>query len=736
MGRRDGTKRMGGIACALLLGCSADPPAVTSPPPAPAPPPVIPVGLDAYRQWERLPYLRLGVRAYLRSTYDRAGGNEGADASHFLRQDAEDRSVALDVEGPGVLYFARANHWHGSPWHYTVDGADHVVTETSTADPDHPAAGSVYQPAAALPGPLTFTWSTTRGADLSWVPIPFTTSLTLAYGRTHYGTGYFIHHQFPEGAENLSQPLAAWDEAPPDPAVLAWIGQAGGDLAPTGPDVRLEQGTADIPAEGPVSLLQLGAGPSLVRALRLRAPAASAVALSRARLRVTWDDRAHPSIDAPIGLFFGSGSLYNRTGAVDLVKARLATIRFEGGSVALALFHPMPFFRGARFELVGAGAAIPGVAWEVVTEPFTGPPGHVAYFHATFVDHAVPVPGQDLVLLDTTQVEGGGDWCGHFAGTSFTFSDAAALGTLEGDPRFFFDDSRSPQGQGTGTEEWGGGGDYWGGQTMTLPFAGHPAGAPSPQAAQGADDLVESAYRFLVADVMPFGKNARLQLEHGGQDESLEHYRTVAYWYGRPGACLVRTDALHVGAADEEAAHDYASPTASAVESITSRFELGVDHLDGVETYPAITETGRHMTADSTFTLQIDPRNVGVMLRRALDYGLPDQRAVVSVAGPEPDSVFEAAGVWYTAGSNTCVYSNPPAELGAAAPLVQTSNRRFREDEFLLPPRLTRGRSAIRVRVHFAPHPRPLLPGGALPASAWSELRYWAYSYLVPEGAP
>src|SRR5439155_973538 len=36
-------------------------------------PPVIPIGLDAYRQWERWPYQRIGARAYLRSTYDRTG---------------------------------------------------------------------------------------------------------------------------------------------------------------------------------------------------------------------------------------------------------------------------------------------------------------------------------------------------------------------------------------------------------------------------------------------------------------------------------------------------------------------------------------------------------------------------------------------------------------------------------------------------------------------------------------
>src|ERR1700737_680111 len=52
-------------------------------------PPMIPVGLDALRMWERWPYLRIGGRTYMRSTYDRAGGNEAADASHFLYQLAD-----------------------------------------------------------------------------------------------------------------------------------------------------------------------------------------------------------------------------------------------------------------------------------------------------------------------------------------------------------------------------------------------------------------------------------------------------------------------------------------------------------------------------------------------------------------------------------------------------------------------------------------------------------------------
>ncbi|HTD66368.1 MAG TPA: hypothetical protein VK846_07555 [Candidatus Limnocylindria bacterium] len=105
-----------------------------------AEPPLIPVGLDAYRMWDRWAHQRIGARAYMRSTYDRRGANEAADASHYLYQESNTFNVALDVQGPGVLYFARYNHWHGSPWHYEVDGVDHIVQESSSANPLQPAA--------------------------------------------------------------------------------------------------------------------------------------------------------------------------------------------------------------------------------------------------------------------------------------------------------------------------------------------------------------------------------------------------------------------------------------------------------------------------------------------------------------------------------------------------------------------------------------------------------------------
>lgn len=231
---------------------------------------------------------------------------------------------------------------------------------------------------------------------------------------------------------------------------------------------------------------------------------------------------------------------------------------------------------------------------------------------------------------------------------------------------------------------------------------------------------------------MPFGRNARIQLEHGGSNDSVQHYQSVAYWYGAPWACLVLGDRLDVGNPADEAAHDYVSPDASAPEIVSSRYEWGVDHLGGVEIFPETTEDGRHTTGTTELTLAVDPNNAGVLLRRKVDYAIPDQRAEVYVADADGRSDFVHAGTWYLAGSNTCVYSNPPGELDALTPILETSNRRFREDEFLLPRALTEGRRRLRLRFTHVPQDLPLLLGQAPQRSAFSELYYWAYSYVLP----
>lgn len=882
-------------------------------------PPIIPVAQDAYRMWDKWPYQRIGARAYMRSTYDRTGHN--SDASNYLYQEADNFNVTLDVEGPGVLYFVRTNHWHGSPWHYEIDGKAHMVQETTTANPVRKIKGAVFMPEALFPSPLTFTYDVTKGADLNWVPMPFEDRLRLAYSRTFYGTGYYIFHKFAPGAP-LSKPIEAWDgKTPPDPAVLRLLSSVGTDIAPkTGAGLKEYSGTVQLPSGQTLKLADLAGAPATLRKLSFSVPQDRAVDFGHTRLRIAWDGRNQPSVDAPIDLFFGAGTLYNNDGREWLVKAMPVTIRFAEGRAFLDCYFPMPFFRSANIELLGAhdGKPITDIKWSARTLPYNDPWNHVGYFHATYKNHGTPQLGQDLVFLDTEGVEGAQEWSGSFVGTSFIFTDNNVLTTLEGDPRFFFDDSETPHAQGTGTEEWGGGGDYWGGLNMTLPFAGHPVGIVNKNAAKDPKELIHSAYRYLLADLMPFGKRALIRFDHGGENESIERYHSVSYWYGLPSPSLVLTDTLDVGDFGSEQTHAYQSPQ-SVAYAVTSRYEWGPDHVpvafahpvgepdqyvdyefeakagkyrvwletkvsmdffeggsawlqfnedigtdklnpaymgawgflsfgspegqyqfgngsliegdndlsslmppsvvtfgksgkqrlriqprsgriqigrvllspdrrskpkidfapaageillaaqkasEGFqlvddmaasggkafaldrdptahEMQPARTLNGRRTEGASEFTVKIRSDNHGVMLRRTLDYEYANQRAKVSV---QTDKGWEDAGVWYLAGSNTYYRSwplvegadgimallSPAGELGAARPVVITSNRRLRDDEFLLPVHLTRGKDQIRVRVEFAPRNPPLLPRRPAQATAWTELTYKAYSYVMP----
>ena len=703
-----------------------------------AEPPVVPVGLDAYLMWDRLPYHRIGVRAYMRSTYDREGNNRSADASHFLYQEAENFNVTLDVKSPGVLYFKRTNHWHGSPWHYEVDGDDFIVKETATADPVNAKKtlkDTTYIPEDLFPNPLTWTWSTTKGADLMWVPLPFEESFRIAYSRTFYGTGYYIYHLFSPGMTNLSRPLKAWDRTPPDSRVLELLRRAGTDIAPKGRGVLTLAGRRGISPRQFTTLVERDSAPATIRAIKFTVPRDQAYDFGKCRLRVTWDHRYHSSIDAPVDLFFGAGHLYNSNDREYLVKGFPMVVRYDADKVHLACYYPMPFFKHARIELEEQrGKTIPGLEWEVRTVPFTDPVNDAAYFHATYSDHRHPKLGQDVTFLDTDRVEGGGPWSGNFVGMSWIFSRRGFLGTLEGDPRFFFDDSNTPQGWGTGTEEWGGGGDYWGGRNMTLPFAGHPVGADK-KAAETKYDLVNSAYRFLIADVFPFGRRAVIGLEHGGVNESTEHYSGVVYWYGIDSPALVLTDHIHTCDENDAKTHAYVSPTAGDPYTLVSRYEWGPDHRGTRMHFPAQEDVTRTMRGTSQFEMQLDANNLGVLLRRKFDYQYPNQCAKVSVKPAGSDKDWEYVGLWYTAGSNTCVFSYPrkEGELGKAQHRVITSNRRWREEEFLIPRHLSDGVERLAVKIEHVPDGKELFPGHPFPVeSAWSECRYWAYCYKMP----
>jgi hypothetical protein len=188
-------------------------------------PPALPVGLDAYRQWERWPYQRIGIRAYMRSTYDRRGSNEGADASHFLYQQADDFHVA---DGGAGIPISCGPITGTGPWHYSRGST--TIQETATADPI--VAEKTLDRTTFIPEhvrqSLTWTWSITMGADSTGYRT--IRAVVPVYHRAPVGTA--ITSLYDRAPSPVATDPLVGRGTPPGQDVLDLLGRAGTDSTP------------------------------------------------------------------------------------------------------------------------------------------------------------------------------------------------------------------------------------------------------------------------------------------------------------------------------------------------------------------------------------------------------------------------------------------------------------------------------------------------------------------------
>lgn len=472
------------LLCAALLGqIDADPLAEHDLP-------IVPIADDAYTMWWMWPWQRIGARAQVQ----RFGDGE-----------------TLDAQGPGVMYFMQ----YEGQRPFEVDGTKHERLEL----------GSV-------PYPLALNTATPY-SELRWTPISFTDRLR-ASGDI---AGEAIFHRYSADIP-LSRPIVSWKGVdPPDHESLEMIRQAGTRLFPY---AEMESFTASwsdaIGGGGPYfgSLLyrvrpntkgyaferQHVDEPHLVRAIVFTIPKANLDTWERARLQIWWDGRDAPSVDAPLSLFFGAGTLYNPDDREYLVKGFPSWIRFDDTTVTLACYWPMPFFESARLSLYhpDPSAITAPATVRILYEPFEAPANHLGYFHGTFHAHEATT-GDKLPVLNTRGAEGESEWSGSYVGMSWVYSGDA------GSPHYSFDGGASMVGR---TPRWGS-------TTITLPLAGRPVDAREGQDARAR---IHSAYRFHLADLMPFGREATISLE----STNTNAHESVAYWYGIPAPSLIETD--------------------------------------------------------------------------------------------------------------------------------------------------------------------------------------------------
>ena len=238
-------------------------------------------------------------------------------------------------------------------------------------------------------------------------------------------------------------------------------------------------------------------------------------------LRIYWDGEEHPSVECPIGDFFAMGH------GVDLPFESLpVTVSSDGR--ARNCYWPMPFRESARITVtnessVPCGAIFYYIDWQALESL----PEDTAYLHAMYRQEFPCVMGRNFLIAD---IEGRG----HYVGTVQSVYHVSPGWYGEGDDFFFIDGEEEPRLRGTGTEDYFC--DAWGFRQFSGPFYGVPLW-------EGYDTGDRStAYRWHIADPIPFRESLRVEIEHKGSQsfpngewsgfiERDDLMSTVAFWY-------------------------------------------------------------------------------------------------------------------------------------------------------------------------------------------------------------
>ncbi len=259
-------------------------------------------------------------------------------------------------------------------------------------------------------------------------------------------------------------------------------------------------------APGDTAVLLDHEGPAVIRRIWITVASQDPHYLRRIALKMYWDGETEPSVSAPIGDFFGNG----------FDRRHYSALPMGVSSGGFFTYLPMPFKERALIVVEnGTGRPIDAFYFNFDIVELDELPGDFGTFHASWNrDPRTTGPDPHLVLRAIGS--------GYFAGMSFNAeSHANNLWFLEGDEIFTVDGEF--RGQGTGTEDYFNGGWYFDQGEFAAPFHGLVV----KDDARGRI----AAYRWHIADPIPFHDSLRVEIEHGHGNEVIADYATMAYWY-------------------------------------------------------------------------------------------------------------------------------------------------------------------------------------------------------------
>jgi len=268
-----------------------------------------------------------------------------------------------------------------------------------------------------------------------------------------------------------------------------------------------------IPAGERAVVAQLE-GPAVIRHLWITVKSVVPPIQGMLVLRVWWDGEAQPSVEVPLGDFFGVGFGRERT----LKTARVEMFPAGGEHhSALNAYWEMPFRRSARFEIENRSYASLSMFFiQIDYERPESLPADTLYFHAQYRrENPVSLHAPYTILEATGR--------GQYVGTILNYHLLGPGAWVEGGQAFYIDGEAEPSLPGTGAE------DYF----------GHAWGFRFEEAALlhgtsfGPEDGKMTAYRFHLPDPVRFRRSIRATMRCHGWDvgDRQDDYSSIALWY-------------------------------------------------------------------------------------------------------------------------------------------------------------------------------------------------------------
>lgn len=253
-------------------------------------------------------------------------------------------------------------------------------------------------------------------------------------------------------------------------------------------------------------------------------------------IRVYWDEEVNPSVEVPLGDFFGIGNCVPRYFTSLLLAINPGNPNI--GTQGLNSYFPMPFRRSAKIELTNESEIPLDCIWYHINYQLYDELDDVAYFHAQFrrecptlakgeaakqknvtLWEGINDTGEDNYVL--LEAEGNGQLTGIF----LNVDNITGGWWGEGDDMIFIDGEKWPPSfHGTGTEEI-----FGGGACPADEYAGLYTGFPLISSKNFYRKT--SMYRFYVPDPIRFRKSIKVTIEHGHANNFENDYSSVAYWY-------------------------------------------------------------------------------------------------------------------------------------------------------------------------------------------------------------